>query len=516
MPPPRLRNGILSTDAYQLTMAQLYFRLGLHERTVRFEHFFRSYPDYGDHQAGYCVAAGLAPFVEWVTTTRATPVDVEALRGHRSRSGERLFGDDFCTWFASAGFDGLALERGAGGPGRPPEHADHRRRGAARRRPAARDAAAQPAQLLDAHRHQGRSSGRGRPGPAGARVRHAPGRGVWCGRGVAGGDRRRRGRRRRTPPSATSSASPQRARTPTRWCSCSSPWVEGEQAAFDAYADVYPDDTLLLVDTVDTLESGIPNAIATFERLRRAGHEPVGIRLDSGDLAYLAVQAARELDGAGFPDAVIVLSSQLDELTIWQIVSQIGNEARRSGVEPDAVIGRLVFGVGSRLATSDGDSSLDGVFKLVAVEEGGAWLPSMKRSDSPAKVLNPGRKRLWRVYDDRQRASADVLSTVDETVAPAPTCTSTTTPAPTCPARSPPSGGAGPTSCWSRCSTATDWSTRAERTASATSTAAAKRRNDDVEALDPGVRRLVRPHTYHVSITASVFDLKRRLLADLE
>ena len=108
----------------------------------------------------------------------------------------------------------------------------------------------------------------------------------------------------------------------------------GEQAAFDAYADAYPDDTLLLVDTVDTFGSGVPNAIATFERLRRAGHEPVGIRLDSGDLAYLAVQSARELDRAGFPDTVIVLSSQLDELTIWQITSQITAEARRADSIP--------------------------------------------------------------------------------------------------------------------------------------------------------------------------------------
>ena len=192
---------------------------------------------------------------------------------------------------------------------------------------------------------------------------------------------------------------------------------EGEADAFDAYADVYPDDTLLLVDTVDTLGSGIPNAIATFERLRRAGHEPVGVRLDSGDLAYLAVQAARELDRAGFPDTVIVLSSQLDELTMWQITAQIADEARRLGVDPDDVIGRLVFGVGSRLATSDGDPSLDGVFKLVAVDDGsGMWRPAMKRSDSPTKVLNPGAKRLWRVYDDAGRAVADVLSTSDETL----------------------------------------------------------------------------------------------------
>jgi nicotinate phosphoribosyltransferase len=290
---------------------------------------------------------------------------------------------------------------------------------------------------------------------------------------------------------------------------------EGEQAAFDSYADVYPDDTLLLVDTVDTLESGIPNAIATFERLRRSGHRPVGIRLDSGDLAYLAVQAARELDAAGFSDSVIVLSSQLDELTIWQIISQIESEARRNGADPDAVIGRLVLGVGSRLATSDGDPSLDGVYKLVAVDDGGEWRPAMKRSDSPAKVLNPGPKRLWRVYDDRQRATADVLSTVDETLTVgndlhlhhhARPDVSRTLPADR----------------WSRADEllvpVLDTSGLAYPGGSdalTDLTAAAKRRTDDIDALDPGVRRLVKPHTYHVSISDGVFGLKGRLLDDL-
>jgi nicotinate phosphoribosyltransferase len=290
---------------------------------------------------------------------------------------------------------------------------------------------------------------------------------------------------------------------------------EGEQAAFDAYADVYPDDTVLLIDTVDTLESGIPNAIATFERLRRSGHRPVGIRLDSGDLAYLAVQAARELDTAGFPEAVIVLSSQLDELTIWQIVAQIADEARRTGADPDSIIGRLVFGVGSRLASSAGDPSLDGVYKLVAVEDEGNWLPAMKRSDSPAKVLNPGRKRLWRVYDDRQRATADVLSTADEVLTPGRDLHLHHHARPDV----------------SRTIAARHWS-RADEVlvpvldgrglvytggadALVDLTAAAKRRDDDIEALDPGVRRLVRPHTYHVSITGELFELKRQLLTNL-
>ena len=186
----------------------------------------------------------------------------------------------------------------------------------------------------------------------------------------------------------------------------------GEQEAFDAYADVYPDDTLLLVDTVDTLGSGIPNAIATFERLRRSGHEPVGVRLDSGDLAYLAVQAARELDRAGFPDTAIVLSSQLDELTIWQIMSQVADEARRHGLDPDAVIGRLVFGVGSRLATSDGDPSLDGVFKLVAVDDGSGTLAAGDEAlGLTGQGAQPGRQaavaRLRRRRARRRRRAVD-------------------------------------------------------------------------------------------------------------
>src|SRR6185295_2952738 len=103
----------------------------------------------------------------------------------------------------------------------------------------------------------------------------------------------------------------------------------GELGAFRAYAKVYPDDCLLLVDTIDTIESGVPNAITVFEELRRTGHEPVGVRLDSGDLAYLSIQAARMLDAAGFPNTSIVMSNELDELVIWQIITQITEEAPR-------------------------------------------------------------------------------------------------------------------------------------------------------------------------------------------
>ena len=127
---------------------------------------------------------------------------------------------------------------------------------------------------------------------------------------------------------------------------------EGELGAFRAYAEVYPDETVLLVDTIDTLRSGVPNAITVFHELRAAGHEPMGIRLDSGDLAHLAVRSAAMLDEAGFPEAGIVLSSELDELAMWQIRAQIAEESPRYGVDADSVLARLVYGVGTRLITS--------------------------------------------------------------------------------------------------------------------------------------------------------------------
>jgi nicotinate phosphoribosyltransferase len=183
-----------------------------------------------------------------------------------------------------------------------------------------------------------------------------------------------------------------------------------ELDAFRAYADVYPDDCLLLVDTIDTLQSGIPNAIKVFEELQRKGHKPIGIRLDSGDLAHLSIQAARMLNEAGFPEVSIVLSNDLDELVIWQIITQIIEEAPRSGVDPDQLIKRLVYGVGTRLITSAGEPALGGVYKLVAVYHEEAWIPAIKISESPNKTPNPGHKHVWRLYDRRGKATADLLT----------------------------------------------------------------------------------------------------------
>jgi nicotinate phosphoribosyltransferase len=512
IPVPR---GVLSTDEYQLTMAQLYFRLGLHERLARFEHFFRSYPDYGDHQAGYCVAAGLEPFVSWTTSVRATAADVEALRSHRGRAGEALFEAAFCTWFADVDFSALRIDAVPEGRVVHPDTPITVVEGPL--------AVAQLIEtpllnqlnfptLIATKASRVVDAAEGRPVLEFGMRRAATGDGADAASRAAlvGGalstSNAAVGYHLGVSPSGTHAHSMVQAFLALG---------HSELDAFTAYADVYPDDCLLLVDTVDTLDSGIPNAIRVFEKLRRNGHEPVGIRLDSGDLAYLAVEASRMLDSAGFVDAAIVLSSQLDELTIWQILAQIASEAGRAGTDADHVVSRLVFGVGSRLAASDGDPSLDGVYKLVAVEEAGAWRPAMKVSDTPAKMLNPGTKRLWRLYDERGKATADVMSTAGETLEPGT-----------------------PLRLYhharldvSRTLRAEAW-TRAEEllvpvidagaityghgsAALADLPAARARRDADVDALDPGVRRLVNPHVYHVSITERLRATKLQLIESL-
>jgi nicotinate phosphoribosyltransferase len=286
---------------------------------------------------------------------------------------------------------------------------------------------------------------------------------------------------------------------------------EGELTAFRAYADIYPDDCLLLVDTIDTLQSGVPNAIRVFQELRRKGHEPVGIRLDSGDLAHLSVQAARMLNEAGFPDTSIILSNQLDELVILQVLAQIQQEAPRYGVDPDHLIRRLVYGVGTRLITSEGASALDGVYKLVAVEDQGRWVPAIKISDTAAKTPNPGNKRVWRVYDERNKATADLLSLADEdprdmeqVVLRHPTDKSQ------CRVLQRRDISAiepllvdvlkeGPV--------VYEWPSIEE---------IRQQREADLERLDPGVRRIINPHVYHVSLTESLWTLKQSLIDSIK
>ncbi len=177
-------------------------------------------------------------------------------------------------------------------------------------------------------------------------------------------------------------------------------WVmnfKDEYTAFKAYADVYPDNALLLVDTYDTLKQGVPNAIKVFDELKAAGYKPKGIRLDSGDLAYLSKKARTMLDEAGYPDAVICASGDLDEYSISSLKHQ------------GAMINS--WGVGTRLITSADMPALGGVYKLSAIiEKDGEIVPKIKVSENAEKITNPGFKNIYRVYDKRTgHAEADFI-----------------------------------------------------------------------------------------------------------
>ncbi|RQD67622.1 MAG: nicotinate phosphoribosyltransferase [Tindallia sp. MSAO_Bac2] len=183
-------------------------------------------------------------------------------------------------------------------------------------------------------------------------------------------------------------------------------WVQkfdSELESFRAYAKTYPDKCLLLVDTYNTLKSGVPNAITVFNELRAKGYEPKGIRIDSGDLAYLTKMARKMLDDAGYPNATIVASSDLDEDKIHSLKMQ--------GARIDS------WGVGTNLITSSNCPALGGVYKLAAAEHNGELEPKIKISDNPEKITNPGFKKVTRIYDESGLFSlADLIMLDDEVI----------------------------------------------------------------------------------------------------
>lgn len=502
--------GVLFTDEYQLTMAQLYFRTGLHEKRAQFDYFFRKYPDYGVHQAGYCVNAGMEWLLDWMEESHFRDYDIEYLRTQKGSAGGRVFGDDFLKWLGTEGnFDSISIQA------IPEGRVVHPNVPLAVVQGPLPMAQILETSLLNHLNYQTliatkaariRESGRGRL-MIEFGLRRAQDKGANAGvRGalIGGADFSSNVGISHVlgyPPKGTHAHSMVQAFMALG---------EGEIGAFRAYADVYPDDCLLLVDTINTLESGVPNAIRVFEELRRKGHRPAGIRLDSGDLAYLSIRAARMLDDAGFPDTMIVLSNNLDELVIWQIISQIEAEASRYGVDPDHLVGRLAYGVGTRLITSYGKAALDGVYKLVALEESGSWVPALKISETPEKTLNPGHKNVWRIYDRRGKAIADLLGVHDET-----------------PLAYKEIDLHHPFEEDKRRTINTadieiepllEDVLREGKTVGGLPTIEEMRaiRQADLERLDAGVKRLVNPHVYHVSLTGRLKGLKQELIASAQ
>ncbi|PIE56102.1 MAG: nicotinate phosphoribosyltransferase [Desulfobulbus propionicus] len=502
----QLSEGILLTDQYQLTMAQLYFHQGIHERPVQFEYFYRKNPNYTSHQAGYTILAGTGSLMAWMRDERFTHNEIGLLAAQKGRTGRPLFQRDFLDWLAENGtfadihIRGLQEGRvahptvpllGVQGPFAMAQiletsllnHMNYQTLVATRATRMQQAAAGRPILEFGLRRAQGYGAG---PGVRGALVGGADSSSNVGISHALGAD-----------PKGTHAHSMVQAFVA----------LGGDELeAFRAYAASYPDDCLLLVDTINTMESGIPNAIKVFEELKRKGHQPVGVRLDSGDLAYLTLRAAKELDKAGFNETAIVLSNELDELVIWQIIRQICDEGPGLGMDPDKVIGRLVFGVGTSLITSKGASALNGVYKLTAVRRDTRWQPAIKISENPGKTLNPGAKEVWRLYDQRNRAVCDVLALADEPLEQTDVFHLH-----------------HPMEYHKRRLLIRENLSRVERlwtelplygdnSPADESIAVIRRRKEgDLELLDGGVKRLVNPHLYHVSLTRRLWQLKQEL-----
>ena len=506
-----IAEGILFTDQYQLTMAQLYYRMGLHEKKVQFDYFFRKYPDYGTHQSGYCVNAGLEWLLDWIHDAHFGEEDIYYLRGQTGRTGERVFQDDFLNWLRVNGnFSSLTLHA------IPEGRVVHPNVPIAVVQGPLAMAQILESSLLNRLNYQTliatkaariRESGRGQLLlEFGMRRAHDKGANAGARAALIGGA------------DFTSNVGishvlgyPPKGTHAHSMVQLFMALGEGELGAFRAFAELYPDDCLLLVDTINTLESGIPNAIRVFEELRQKGHKPVGIRLDSGDLAHLSIQASKMLDQAGFSDTYIVLSNELDELVIWQIITQIIEEAPRYGVDPDRLIQRLVYGVGTRLITSRGESALGGVYKLVAVYDENRWKPAIKISESLDKTPNPGHKRVWRVYDQRGKATADLLSLDEEDPRKMERII------------------------LHHPSDHTKYRVLDRSQFTEVEPLLVEilnegrliydlpsiedmriRRRSDIERLDAGVKRIMNPHIYHVSLTERLWNLKQDLIGSIK
>ncbi len=376
----------LLTDLYQLTMAGGYVEEGKTDQWANFDYFFRSIPDNG----GYCVLAGLEDLVDYILNLRFSQEDLAYLE----KVGP--FSSKFLKYLEGFSFSGHMWAMPEGTIVFPHE-------------PLIRVMAPLPeAQLIEttllnimnfqtliatkAARLCWAANGdpvidfglRRAHGPHGALMAS---RAAYIG-GVEGSSNVLAGELYGIPVRGTHAHS----------------WVESfpsELEAFRAYARVYPDSCVLLVDTYDTLKSGVPNAIKVGKELARKGYRLKGIRLDSGDLAYLSKEARRMLDEAGFQDVLIIASSDLDE---WIIES-----LKRQGARID------IWGVGTRLVTSYSSPALGGVYKLTALDENGReMVPKIKRSDNPEKITNPGVKKVVRMYDQEGQMRGDVLFLEEE------------------------------------------------------------------------------------------------------
>ena len=381
-------NLTLLTDFYELTMANGYFEHGLGEKVGYFDMFYRTIPDHG----GFVIMCGVEQVIDYMKKLKFTDDDIEYLR-------TRNFDEKFLDYLKNFEFkcDVWAIPEGTPVfPGEP----------IVKVRGPMIQAQFLETMILLIINHQSLIATK-----ANRVVRAAEGRGV-----MEFGSRRAQssqaaifGARAAYIGGCIGTACTIDGRDygiPALGTMAHS-WVQlfdSEYDAFKAYAETYPDNCTLLVDTYNVIKSGIPNAIKVFnEVVVPKGYRPKGIRIDSGDITYLSKKARQMLDEAGFPDCGICASNSLDEYIIRDMLLQ--------GAKVDS------FGVGERLITSSSHPVLDGVYKLVAVEEDGKVVPKIKISENVAKITTPCNKEVYRFYDkETGKAEADVLTIVGETI----------------------------------------------------------------------------------------------------
>lgn len=382
------RNLTLLTDFYELTMGNGYLENGLADTVCCFDLYFRKVPDNG----GFAVMCGLEQAINYIKKLSFTDGDIAYLRD------KKIFSEKFLDYLRNFKFscDVWAIPEGT--PVFPNEPL------VIVKGPAIQ-AQLMETMLLLCINHQCLIATK-----AARIVKAADGRAVmeFGSRRAQGSDGAIYGARAAYIGGCAGTActiSDKEMGTPALGTMAHS-WVQmfdSELDAFRAYAKCYPDACLLLVDTYNVLKSGIPNAIKVFNELRAEGHEPAGIRIDSGDITYLSRKARKMLDDAGFPNAKICISNSLDEYIIEDIL--------RQGACIDS------FGVGERLITSRSEPVFGGVYKLTAVEKYGQIIPKIKLSENVTKITTPDFKELWRFYDKTTgKAIADLITCYGEEV----------------------------------------------------------------------------------------------------
>ncbi len=383
------RNLSMLMDFYELTMANGYFSNAMGDSIVYFDMFYRKNPD----EAGFAIVAGLEQVIQYIKNLKFTDDDIDYLRN------KKIFKEEFLEYLKNFKFTGDIYAIPEGTPVFPNEPL------------LTVKARAIEAQLLETMilltiNHQSLIATK-----ANRIVRAAKGRAVmeFGARRSQGYDGAVYGARAAYigGVAGTATALADEVFGVPALGTMAHSWIqmfESEYDAFKAYAMNYPDGCTLLIDTYNVIRSGVPNAIKVAkEILEPMGYRLKGVRIDSGDIAYLSKKCRRMLNEAGLNDCSIVASNSLDEYIITDLLDQ--------GAKIDS------FGVGERLITAKSEPVFGGVYKLAAIEKDGSIIPKIKISENAEKVTNPGYKKVWRLFDKKTNdAIADVITLAHETI----------------------------------------------------------------------------------------------------